>query len=161
MEIPPGRNPSPIFYSADNPYGISPVDDFEIGRGYTVKEGSDLTLLCSGPILHEALTVAQSVAESVRVIDMPTIRPVDEAIIEKAARETGAICTVQDHYENCGLNEEVLKVIAARRLDVKFDFIALPGFAESGSRLDLYDKYGLSARRIIEKLRLTRITEAQ
>ncbi|MFC1798944.1 transketolase C-terminal domain-containing protein [Thermodesulfobacteriota bacterium] len=151
-----GRNPTPLFYSANNSYGISPVNDFQIGKGYTVKEGNDITLICSGPILHEALIVAQNVKESVQVIDMPTIRPIDEAIIEKAALGTGYICTVQDHYENCGLNEEVLKVIAARRLDVKFDFIALAGFAESGSQPDLYEKYGLSANRIIEKLGLTR-----
>lgn len=151
-----GRNPTPLFYCDNNSFGILPRYDFEIGKGYTVKTGNDITLLCSGPILHEALIVAQSVKESVRVIDMPTIRPIDEVLIEKAALETGYLCTVQDHYENCGLNEEVLKVTAARRLNVKFDFIALGGFAESGSQQDLYEKYGLSANRIIDKLGLTR-----
>jgi transketolase len=96
------------------------------------------------------------VKESVQVIDMPTVRPVDALIIEEAARQTGRICTIQDHFENGGLKDEVLTVLATRRLKVDFDFVALAGFAESGSPADLYEKYGLSAHRIIEKLGLTR-----
>ncbi len=152
-----GRNPSPIFYGENNPFGIPPIRDFQIGKGYTVNEGEDITLICSGPILEEALKVAQLVKESVRVIDMPTIRPVDGDIIEEAAVQTGRICTVQDHFVNGGLKEEVLSVIGERRLHVQFDYIALSGFAESGSKSDLYEKYGLSANRIIEKLQLTSI----
>ena len=150
-----GRNPTPLFYTADNAFGITPVDEFEIGKGIKVKDGSDITLICSGAILEEALKVARRVKESVRVIDMPTIRPVDAQLIEEAAVETGRICTIQDHYENGGLNEEVLRVLAARELAVKFDSVALAGFAQSGSRNDLYEKYGLSANQIIKKLNLT------
>jgi transketolase len=126
-----------------------------LGKGYKVKDGKDITLICSGPILIQALIVAQKVKESVRVIDMPTVRPVDEAIIEEAAFETGYLCTVQDHFENGGLKDEVLGVIGKRGLNVTFRFIALSGFAESGSAADLYEKYGLSANKILEKLRLT------
>ncbi|MFH1490209.1 MAG: transketolase C-terminal domain-containing protein [Pseudomonadota bacterium] len=150
-----GRNATPLFYSKNNAYGIEPSRDFEIGRGYKVRDGGDLALICSGPILAEALEVARRVKESVRVIDMPTVRPLDGGIIEEAAKETGWICTVQDHYENGGLRDEVLGLLAARRLNVRFDYIALSGFAESGSAADLYEKYGLSANRIIEKLGLT------
>jgi transketolase len=150
-----GRNPTPLFYSADNSYGIKPRQAFEIGRGIQVKEGHDLCLISSGPILHEALEVARRVKESVRVIDMPTVRPVDARLIMAAAEETGRICTLQDHFENGGLNEEVLRVLAAGRLQVQFESIALAGFAESGSKDDLYEKYGLSAAQIIKKLKLT------
>ena len=150
-----GRNPTDLIYSDNNRYGVTPRRDFEIGKGYKIREGKDIALICSGPILIQALLVAQRVKESVCVIDMPTIRPADEAIIEKAASETGYICTVQDHFENGGLNDEVLEVIGKRNLKVKFRFIAVPGFAESGSPADLYEKYGLSANRIIEKLQLS------
>ena len=150
-----GRNSSLLIYSTGNPYGVEPIRNFKIGKGYTIKDGKDITLICSGPILCEALTVAQTVRESVRVIDMPTIRPIDGDIIEEAAKETGRISTVQDHFENGGLKDEVLNVIAARRLSVEFDFIALAGFAESGSQADVYEKYGLSANQIIKKLGLT------
>ena len=149
-----GRNPTPLFYTDNNPYGVSPIRNFEIGKGYKVREGREITLICSGPILYQALMVAQMVEESVRVIDMPTVRPVDRGMIEKAAKDTGHICAIQDHFENGGLRDEVLGVIAEKRIDVKFDFIAVTGFAESGSAADLYEKYGLSAKRIIEKLGL-------
>jgi transketolase len=150
-----GRNPTDLIYSDNNRYGVIPRPDFEIGKGYKIREGKDIALICSGPILIQALLVAERVKESVCVIDMPTIRPADETIIEKAALETGYICTVQDHFENGGLNDEVLEVIGKRNLKVKFRFIAVPGFAESGSPADLYEKYGLSANRIIEKLQLS------
>ncbi len=151
-----GRNPTPLFYSSRNSYGITPPRRFRIGKGYQVKNGRDITLICSGPILHEALTAAGWVKESVRVLDMPTIRPIDAALIEKACRETGRICTVQDHFETGGLKDEVLSVLAARRLETDFSWVALSGFAESGSPKDLYEKYGLSANAIIDKLGLTR-----
>jgi transketolase len=150
-----GRNPTDLIYSDNNRYGVKPRQDFEIGKGYKVRDGKDITLICSGSILIQALIVAQRVKESVRVIDMPTVRPADEAIIEEAALETGCLCTVQDHFENGGLRDEVLSVIGKKRLNVKFEFVALHGFAESGSAADIYEKYGLSANRIIEKLRLT------
>lgn len=151
-----GRNPTDLIYSENNRYGVKPRFDFEIGKGYKIKDGNDITLICSGPILIQALIVAQSVRESVQVIDMPTIRPIDEQIIEEAALETGYICTVQDHFENGGLRDEVLSVLAKRNLNIKFNYIALSGFAESGSAADIYEKYGLSANRIIEKLGLTK-----
>jgi transketolase len=150
-----GRNPTPLVYSEENAYGVSPIRDFEIGKGYRVRDGKEITLICSGPILCQALEAATKVKESVRVIDMPTVRPVDEDIIEQAAVETGRICTVQDHLENGGLRDEVLAVIAKRRLKVVFDYVALPGFAKSGSPADLYERYGLSAGQIIKKLHLT------
>ena len=83
-----GRNPTPLVYAEDNAFGVSPIREFQIGKGYRIKEGRDITLICSGPILIEALKVASLVKESVAVIDMPTIRPVDEALVEEAARQT-------------------------------------------------------------------------
>jgi transketolase len=150
-----GRNPTPLVYAEDNAYGVSPIRQFQIGKGYRIKEGRDITLICSGPILIEALKVASLVKESVAVIDMPTIRPVDAELVEEAARQTGRICTIQDHFENGGLRDEVANIIATKRLDVGFNFIAVPGFAKSGSAADLYEKYGLSANQIIKKLNLT------
>ncbi len=150
-----GRNPTPLVYVEDNAFRVNPMKEFEIGKGYRIKEGKDITLICSGPILIEALKVASLVKESVAVIDMPTIRPVDEGLVEEAARQTGRICTIQDHYENGGLRDEVMTVITSRRIPVQLDHVALSGFAKSGSPADLYDRFGLSARRIIEKLKLT------
>jgi transketolase len=150
-----GRNPTPLVYAEDNTFGVSPISEFQIGKGYRIKEGKDITLICSGPILIEALKAAGLVKESVAVIDMPTIRPLDRKLVEEAARQTGRICTIQDHYENGGLRDEVMNVITAGRVPVRLDYVALSGFAKSGSPADLYDRFGLSARKIIEKLDLT------
>ena len=150
-----GRNPTPLVYAEDNAFGVSPLGEFEIGKGYRIKAGKDITLICSGPILIEALKAASLVKESVGVIDMPTIMPVDKGLIEEAAAQTGRICTIQDHYENGGLRDEVMTVITARGVTVPLDYVALSGFAKSGSPADLYDRFGLSAERIIEKLELT------
>lgn len=150
------RNPTPLVYSADNVWGVEPIKKFELGKGYLIKEGTDITLICSGPIICQALEVSKLVMESVRVIDMPTIQPIDAEIIAKAARETSLICTVQDHLENGGLSDAVGQTILKLGLSVKFDRVALAGFAESGSPKDLYEKYGLSSNQIIEKLGLKR-----
>jgi transketolase len=149
-----GRNPVPLIYGEGNPYGVPPLRQFDLGKGYQVKDGQDLTLVACGPILHEALSVALTVRESVRVIDMPTIRPLDTLLIEKAVKETGWICTIQDHFENGGLKDEILSALAAKGISARFDYVALKDFAKSGSAADLYDKYGLSAKGIIEKLGL-------
>jgi len=149
-----GRNPTPLFYAPGNRWGVEPRTDFKIGRGYLLREGTDLTLIASGPILAEALEVAARVQEKVRVIDMPTIRPIDRELVTKAAEETGWVCTVQDHFENGGLSDEVMKVLVSGTTGVRFDSVALSGYAESGSAAELYEKYGLSANRIIAKLGL-------
>jgi transketolase len=150
-----GRNPTPVIYSEDNPFHVTPAKDFQIRKGYTLKGGTDLCLICSGPVLAEALKVAQSVRESVMVVDMPTIRPLDAALVKEAAKLTGRLCTIQDHYENGGLRDEVMAILTTGGITVEFEYVALSGFAKSGSPSDLYDRYGLSARRIIEKLKLT------
>jgi transketolase len=153
-----GRNPTDLIYVKDNIFGVEPVLDFEIGKGILLREGDDWTIIASGSVLCQALKVAQMARESIQVIDMPTIEPVDEALIIKAAMKTKRIATVQDHYKNGGLNDAVLRAIAKHRLQVEFHSIALSGFAESGSPGDLYEKYGLSASRIMEQLGLTRKT---
>jgi transketolase len=150
-----GRNPAALIYAENNAFGVAARRDFPLGKGFEIKGGQEITFICSGPILYEVLIVARAVKESVRIIDMPTNRPIDQDLIVAAAKETGWICTVQDHFENGGLKDEVLNVIVTKRLDIKFDFIALSGFAESGGAADVYEKYGLSARRIIAKLKLT------
>jgi transketolase len=150
-----GRNPTDLIYVKNNIFGVEPVLDFEIGKGILLREGDDWTIIASGSVLCQALKVAQMARESIQVIDMPTIEPVDEALIIKAAMKTKRIATVQDHYKNGGLNDAVLRAIAKHRLQVEFHSIALSGFAESGSPGDLYEKYGLSASRIMEQLGLT------
>ena len=150
-----GRNPTDLIYSANNAFKVKPVRDFEIGKGYGLKQGSDLTFIASGPIILQALIVAQSVKESVGVIDMPTIVPIDESIVLEAAKRSKKIVTLQDHYKNGGLKDAVAEVLAVKGARVEFDFVGLEDFAESGSAKDLYEKYGLSANSLIKRFHLT------
>lgn len=150
-----GRNPTDLIYSANNAFHVKPLRDFEIGKGYWLKQGSDLTFIASGPIIIQALLVAQSVKESVGVIDMPTIVPIDERIVLEAAKRSQKIVTLQDHYKNGGLKDAVAEVLAVKGAKVEFDFVGLEDFAESGSGKDLYEKYGLSANNLIKRFHLT------
>jgi transketolase len=150
-----GRNPTDLIYSANNAFHVKPVRDFEIGKGYWLKQGSDITFIASGPIIIQALIVAQSVKESVGVLDMPTIVPIDESIIFEAAKRSKKIVTLQDHYKNGGLKDAVAEVLAVKGAKVEFDFVGLEDFAESGSAKDLYEKYGLSANSLIKRFHLT------
>jgi transketolase len=150
-----GRNPTELIYGKNNLYGVPLIREFDIGKGYWLKHGSDLTLIASGPILIQALMVAQSVEESIGVIDMPTVVPIDEEIIIEAGRRSRKIVTLQDHYVRGGLKDEVAGVIALKGLDVEFDYVGLYDFAESGSAKDLYEKYGLSAGSLMKRFHLT------
>jgi transketolase len=149
------RNRTPLIYSDANPFDIIPTDDFQLGKGYKLHEGSDITLIGSGPILCEALDVARRVSESVRVVDMPTVKPVDRDIIEQAAMETGFICVVQDHFKIGGLADEVERVLVEGAFGVKYVRVMLDDFCEAGKSSELYKRYGLNADAIIHRLGLT------
>jgi transketolase len=150
-----GRNPTELIYGVNNLYDVPSIREFDIGKGYWLKHGSDMTLMGSGPIVIQALIVAQSVEESIGVIDMPTIVPIDENIIAEASQRSKKIVTLQDHFKNGGLKDEVAGVIALKSLKVEFDYVGLHDFTESGSAKDLYEKYGLSASSIIKRFNLT------
>jgi transketolase len=84
---------------------------------------------------------------------MPTLKPIDEGAIVKAARETGAIVTAEDHLEHGGLGSSVARVVA-QRLPVPMEFVALKDtYAESGKAAELFKKYGLTAQSIEQAVR--------
>lgn len=128
------RNKFPVVY--DNSF------EFEIGKGYQLREGDEATIFASGVMVHKALEVA-NVLQGIRVVDMPSIKPIDEGVIIKAAKETERIIVMQDHYYVGGLSDAIAKVIAENNLDIGFCEISLKRFAESGSPEDLFKKYYL------------------
>jgi len=100
----------PVLYDEDLP--------FELGKGILVQEGSDVTLVGSGTALANTVKAARLLAAtglSVRVIDIHTIKPLDEAIILKAAEETGAIVTVEEHYVAGGLGSVIAEFLSQKR----------------------------------------------
>lgn len=127
---------------------------FEIGKAIELCDGSDITLIACGVMVWRALLAAERLeAEgiSARVLNMHTIKPLDEAAILKAAQETGAIVTAEEHQLNGGLGDAVANVVS-RHFPVPIEMVAvMDTFGESGTHLQLLEKYGLTAERIVEK----------
>jgi transketolase len=131
--------------------------DFAIGRAVTVREGSDITVIACGIMVMAAVKAARKLeAEgiSLRVIDMHTIKPLDEAAVLAAARETGAVITAEEHNIIGGLGGAVAEVLAGAPVPVKFSRIGLPDiYSTIGAPDDLYERYGLDASGIYSKVK--------
>lgn len=114
------RHKEPTIYYSTPP-------DFKIGKGITLKEGTDVTLISNGWILNKVLDAAKSLESnniSTRVINMHTTKPLDNKIILDAAKETGGILTVEDQSV-LGLGSAVAMVVATSRTNVPFDTVGL------------------------------------
>ena len=120
------RAPAPVIF--DNEY------DFKLGKGVVLRDGRDVTIIATGTILHNALEAAeilQKDAIQARVVNMPTIKPIDKELIIKAARETGAVVTVEEHSIYGGLGSAVAEVLSENH-PTPMEFVGVKGFAESG-----------------------------
>lgn len=129
---------------------------FEIGKGVEVKQGNDVTIIATGIMVDEAIEASEELAKygiSARVINIHTLKPIDKEIIIKAAKETGAIVTAEEHSIIGGLGSSVCEVLAeecpvpVKRIGVK------DTFGESGKPNDLLEKYGLKAKNIVEAVK--------
>jgi transketolase len=129
---------------------------FTIGEALTPREGTDLTIIANGMMVAASMDAAQTLFEEgidARVIDLHTLRPIDKATIIKAARETGAIVTAEEHLLHGGMGSNVARVIAESH-PVPMRFVGLADtYVESGDPDDLLEKYHLTARDIEEKAR--------
>jgi transketolase len=126
-------------------------ESFSIGRAKLLREGNDVTILAIGLLVWEALEAAEICAKkgiSVRVMDMPTVKPLDEGAILTAAQQTGAIVTAEEHLLDGGFGSRVAQVVTQHH-PVPMEFVGLKDtYAESGTPAQLFDKYGLTARHI-------------
>ena len=119
---------------------------FVLGKAETLREGNDVTIVACGIMVHAALVAAETLAgEGVRcrVLNMATVKPLDEDAIAGAARETGAIVTAEEHFIHGGLGSAVSQVVS-QRAPVPVETVALTGYAESGSAEELLAKYRLT-----------------
>ncbi|MBO4864907.1 MAG: transketolase family protein [Eubacterium sp.] len=121
---------------------------FELGKGVTLRDGKDLTIVATGLMVGESLAAAEKLAAdgiNARVINIHTIKPLDEELIIKAAEETGRIVTVEEHSIIGGLGSAVCETLAGVS-PVKVDRIGIRDtFGESGPAVQLLEKYGLNA----------------
>src|SRR5258706_1489807 len=114
-----GREDVPVVTSQSTP--------FTFGRGEVFAEGRDLTIIACGVMVYEALRARETLAErgvSARVVDLHTVKPIDTALIERCARETGAIVTAEEHQVNGGLGGAVAEVVV-RSHPVPMEFVAV------------------------------------
>ena len=132
---------------------FTPVDQiFEIGKGLLLQKGSDVTIVATGHLVWEALEAAKTLNEkgiSAEVINIHTIKPLDNDIILKSVAKTGAIVTAEEHNFLGGLGESVARVLA-ENAPTPQEFIATQDtFGESGTPTQLMEKYGLNANAIV------------
>src|SRR5437588_10898187 len=139
-----GRPKVPIVY----PNGC----DFRLGKANQLREGKDLTIIANGLMVGAALEAAEQLAGSgaqARVLDMHTVKPLDDAAVLAACRDTGRIVVAEEHLLHGGLGSAVA-MSAARQQPVPMRFIGLNDtFAESGPPEALLAKYGLTAGDIV------------
>ena len=128
---------------------------FEFGKGHIVKDGKDITLLSTGCILGDVIESAKLIEEttsySVRVVNLPTLKPIDEDIIVKCAKETH-LFTIEDHSIIGGLGSAVSEVLTDKYPSLLVRIGLNDIFPESAPTNDLYEKYGLSSNKICKRV---------
>ncbi|MEK7557564.1 MAG: transketolase C-terminal domain-containing protein [Patescibacteria group bacterium] len=121
---------------------------FKPGKALVLQEGSDVAIIGAGPIIHSALLAADRLLErgiKCRVINSPSIKPMDEDAIERAARECGAIVTVEEHQIMAGVGSAIAEVVV-RTYPVPIEFVGMQNsFGESGQPEELLKKYKMDA----------------
>ena len=130
--------------------------DFQLGKAIRLRDGKDVTLIANGLMVSAALEAADQLAAQkiqARVLDMHTVKPLDDAAVLAAAKETGRIVIAEEHLLHGGLCSAVA-MSAARQHPVPMRFVALKDtYAESGKAEELLQKYGLTAAAIVEAAR--------
>ena len=143
-----GRAAVPVFYDESA--------DITLGRANTIREGKDVTVIATGIMVNEAFIAAEKLAEEgidVRVIDIHTIKPIDSDAIIKAAEETKAIVTAEEHSIVGGLGSEVAEVVV-KSAPVRMAMVGQQDtYGESGKPDQLKEKYGMTSADIINAVK--------
>jgi len=127
---------------------------FEIGKGITLKDGSDVTLIANGLMVEMALEAAEKLSSegiSARVIDMHTVKPIDKELVLKAAKETGAIVTCEEHNIYGGLGSAVAECVCEGKPVPVVRVGTEDKFGKSGKPAELFELYGLTSENIVIK----------
>ena len=130
--------------------------DIKVGKANKVREGSDVTIIATGIMVADAIEAAEELASEgvyARVIDMHTIKPIDETTIINAARENGPIVTAEEHSVIGGLGSAVAEVVVQKQ-PVKMAMVGQKDtFGESGKPAELREKYGLTKADIVKAVK--------
>lgn len=133
---------------------VNPADyKFELGKGVQLRDGKDVTIVATGLMVEKALAAAEMLASegiSARVVNIHTIKPIDEEILIAASKETGAIVTAEEHYVMGGLGSAVSEVVCANA-PCPVKIIGTDRYGKSGKPAELFEEYGLTAENICAK----------
>lgn len=145
-----GRAAVPNFYTEEM------AKEIKLGKGTCLREGSDVTIVATGIMVNEAMMAADELSKDgieARVIDIHTIKPLDEEILVKAAKETGAMVTAEEHSVIGGLGSAVCEAVSKNH-PVKVGMVGqMDTFGESGKPDELKAKYGMTANDIVARVK--------
>jgi transketolase len=151
------RTPGPFYIRTGRPKIPVIYDDsyrFQLGKAHVVRPGKDVTVIANGIMVKPAIDAAAALERDgidCRVLNMATLRPLDEDAIVAAARETGAIVTAEEHQVRSGVAAMVSQVVTAKH-PVPMGAIGMKDrYAESGRWDELMEKYGLTADNIVRE----------
>ncbi len=143
-----GRPVIPIF--------TDPDQKFEIGKAWMVNEGSDVSIFATGHLVWEAILAGEQLAEmgiDAEIINIHTIKPLDEEAVLKSVAKTGCVVTAEEHNRLGGLGDSIAQLLAKNNPTPQ-EYIAVDdSFGESGKPADLMSKYGLDAAHIVEAVK--------
>ena len=127
---------------------------FEIGKAYVAREGSDITIIACGEMVSEAVKISKMLEQdgiSVGVVDMFTVKPLDKEAVLKVAEQTGRIITWEDHLMNNGLSSAVSDVLTDNCVALKsFKRFGIPQvYPGFGDAQELYHKYGYDGQAVL------------
>jgi transketolase len=146
-----GRANAPILYAKED------LKDIEIGKGFVIREGADVSIVACGTMVDQAIDAAAQLSKegvSSCVVDMHTIKPLDEKLVLKCAKKTNAMITVEEHSIIGGLGGAVSEVLAESSIAPRFKRMGVQDmFCESGEPEDLFKKYGLSTPFIVKTVK--------
>jgi transketolase len=136
----------------NTPVLYEPDDEFPIGGSKVLREGDAVTIVGCGITVHEALKAADQL-DGARVIDCYSIKPIDAATLAAAARETGKLVIIEDHWPEGGLGEAVLAALAAEGASCEFRHLAVQDMPHSGKPDELLAAFKIDAAAIVEAAR--------
>jgi transketolase len=143
-----GRPVVPVFTDADQ--------KFEIGKAWLVNEGKDVSIIATGHLVWEAIQAAEMLEQEgidAEIINIHTIKPLDEEAILQSVSKTGCVVTAEEHQLNGGLGDAVCQLLG-RKLPTPIEMIGVNNsFGESGTPVQLMEKYGLNAANIVNKVK--------
>ncbi|WP_103327601.1 transketolase family protein [Bacteroidetes bacterium endosymbiont of Geopemphigus sp.] len=143
-----GRPAVPNFTNKDQ--------DFHLGKGLLLVEGKDVTIVCTGHLVWESLKAAKGLLRegvSCEVINIHTIKPLDEELILKSVSKTGCVVSAEEHNLWGGLGESIARLLSTK-LPRAQEFVAVcDTFGESGKHMELMNKYNIDQKTLIEKVR--------